>query len=306
MEKSPKRQRKEDVENPTLFFDAVSSNYVEEVRRFLINNPGFCPNTKNDDGDSALIMAATKNYFDIVKLLLLDERTDVNVTNKNMSTPLIMATISGHEQIVRLLIANPKTNINHQNVFQCAAVHLTKKKSILEIFLNNDKCDVNLKNNYGQTSFIVCDNDESVPLFLNCPKVDVNVQDEDGNTNVMLFNSMDTFRMLVKHPRVNVWLKNNLGETCLHLYPYYTTKGSLVLERIIYDVTKGVLPKDIITMIVRMIRLFCAFETGIDSYFETLVSELGISFNDLHKMGEKKFYVILQKIVRPNQEINLF
>ena len=85
----------------------------EGVRNLL--SIGINPNTANEDGFTALHMAAYNGYRDMVQLLL-DEGTNANNATDYGGTPLHGAALSGHKDVVLLLLdrgADPnKPNVN--------------------------------------------------------------------------------------------------------------------------------------------------------------------------------------------------
>uniref|UniRef100_A0A0K2V134 RING-type domain-containing protein n=1 Tax=Lepeophtheirus salmonis TaxID=72036 RepID=A0A0K2V134_LEPSM len=65
--------------------------------------PWIVDETK-DDGYTALHLAALNNHFDVVELLIMAGRANINVQNMNLQTPLHLAVERQHAHIVRLLV----------------------------------------------------------------------------------------------------------------------------------------------------------------------------------------------------------
>ena len=82
---------------------AVESAHLSEVRRLLAR--GADPNVANENGSSALAMAARYGYANIVNCLL-DRRADVNIGNVKGWTPLMLAVNYQHPPIVKKLLQN--------------------------------------------------------------------------------------------------------------------------------------------------------------------------------------------------------
>ena len=70
----------------------------------LLEN-GVDPNITNDYGMTALRMASSKGYSDIVGLLL-DNDADPNITDNDGKTALMAASRNGHPEIAGLLLDN--------------------------------------------------------------------------------------------------------------------------------------------------------------------------------------------------------
>lgn len=86
---------------------ATKSNFVEIVK--LLVNAGVDINWQDENGETAMHVAARFGHSDCAKLLLdgtIDQKADVELTEKAFSwTPLHIACVDGHLNIVQLLIA---------------------------------------------------------------------------------------------------------------------------------------------------------------------------------------------------------
>ncbi|XP_069499779.1 ankyrin repeat and SOCS box protein 14 [Ambystoma mexicanum] len=85
----------------TPLFLAVDQCQLENVN-FLLHN-GCNPDSKNEDGDSALVTAIRRGSYDIASLLI-NCNTNVNLRCVNERTALHEAARLGHKDIVQLLI----------------------------------------------------------------------------------------------------------------------------------------------------------------------------------------------------------
>jgi len=61
-----------------------------------------------DTGATPLLIACELGHADIAKLLLFDERTNVNFSGANGRTPLWLASQNGHLMILKLILATDK------------------------------------------------------------------------------------------------------------------------------------------------------------------------------------------------------
>ena len=71
-------------------FDASHEGRIDIVRELL--EAGADPNIKNEDGETALIIASSLGHYEIVKLLL-EAGVDINIQNSYGNTALIRATL---------------------------------------------------------------------------------------------------------------------------------------------------------------------------------------------------------------------
>ncbi|KAL6726577.1 hypothetical protein Aduo_008537 [Ancylostoma duodenale] len=92
---------------------AASAGRVEVVR-YLLSLSEVDVNHRNNNRQTALHYAASKNHAEIVHLLL-EAGADVNAADKFGATPLHRAASQGHERIVRMLLGQPKIYIDARN-----------------------------------------------------------------------------------------------------------------------------------------------------------------------------------------------
>ena len=72
-----------------------------------------------------IFIACYYTYFDIVKLLMQDERVDVNIKNEYGDIPLFIACSFSRFDLVKLLIQNERVHVNVQNEDGNTALHRT-------------------------------------------------------------------------------------------------------------------------------------------------------------------------------------
>lgn len=110
----------------SAFLVAVMFNSFEVVKS-LIQNFQIDLNEKNDDifkkfilwnffffffYETALFIASSKGYINIVQFLLNFQMTDINASNGNNVTPLMIACFHNEEEIVRLLCQDERINVD--------------------------------------------------------------------------------------------------------------------------------------------------------------------------------------------------
>jgi len=83
---------------------AAKNNDIITVKSLLAKSEGIDINAVGEDGNTALMLAASLAKIDIVKALL-DAGADVNVKNKKHNTVLIIAAWHGRVNMVEALLA---------------------------------------------------------------------------------------------------------------------------------------------------------------------------------------------------------
>ena len=86
------------------FFESASNGNLEAIKECVLQNDVFV-NAKNNNGETALVLASINGHFEIVKYLV-EHGADVNVQDKWDWTALINASHNGHLEIVKYLVAN--------------------------------------------------------------------------------------------------------------------------------------------------------------------------------------------------------
>ena len=75
----------------------------EDIVKDLLVVPGIDVNLQNEDGNTALIYAASRGYEDIVARLLAAPGIDVNLQNNDGKTALDFAVKKGHQNIAAMI-----------------------------------------------------------------------------------------------------------------------------------------------------------------------------------------------------------
>ena len=81
---------------------AASAGNADTVRT-LLASPSVDVNGVDDQGNTALILAARLGHDDVVRSLLT-ARADVNITNNEGKTALMLAAAGGHDETVAALM----------------------------------------------------------------------------------------------------------------------------------------------------------------------------------------------------------
>ena len=110
-----------------LYLRSCWTNEITKVEQILRLRADV--NWKDQDGWSGLLIAADKNYRDLLELLLTQTGVNVNITDRYNSTPLMMACYKGHKDIVRRLCQVPGIELNIRDVYGRTALHWAVAKN---------------------------------------------------------------------------------------------------------------------------------------------------------------------------------
>ena len=122
--------------NPSELIDAIQQDNTE-LSRVLIEG-GADINTKNNDGNTPLLLSIIQNNTEISRLLI-EKGADIYAKNNNDSTPLLASTIKNNTEISRLLIERG-ADVNAKNKNGITPLYLAIKKNnseIIQFLINN-------------------------------------------------------------------------------------------------------------------------------------------------------------------------
>lgn len=172
------------------FFEAIAKNDLTQVNMFI--KRGIDVNQKDEDGQTALMIATMNNHPKIVKILL-ENKADVDAYGKHAvdRNPINYASAYGLTDIVTILIEY-KPNMMLLNAYggtplipACEEGHYEVAKLLLE----KTNVNVNHINNLGYTAIyeVVFTKGRS-PIYVDIAKLlikhgaNINIPDKDGNT----------------------------------------------------------------------------------------------------------------------------
>lgn len=84
------------------YFHAVEVDAANVVGDLLAR--GLDPNSRDANGQTALVLALRGDASATTKLLVAHERVDVNLANASGETPLMMAALRGNAEVARVLL----------------------------------------------------------------------------------------------------------------------------------------------------------------------------------------------------------
>jgi ankyrin repeat protein len=171
---------------------------------------------------TALIVAASKENNEIVKLLLEHPKINVNIQDYLERTALIVAASNKNNETVKLLLEHPNINVDIKNADGNTALMMAATEGNTENLMNilRKNADINIQNKDGNTALILVapkKNTEIINLLLEHPNINVNIQNNLGRTALMLAATQGTtenlMNILRKNPDTDI--KNNDGNTAL-------------------------------------------------------------------------------------------
>jgi len=147
-----------DAENSAeFFFKSVAAGDVNSVKSFLAENSSFDINTKNSEGDTALLLAIRNSDLELSKVLLGIRNIDPSYPDRQQHTPLTLSVIKQHPALVELLLSQRLSNIDLLDTSGNAAIHHATNwgnVGIIEGLLKTG-ADINNKNANGDTPLLL-------------------------------------------------------------------------------------------------------------------------------------------------------
>eukprot|EP01083_Nonionella_stella_P275700 936531_1 len=101
-------------DNITRLINAVKIEDIVEIRKISMLRETDV-NTPDEEGRTALNLAAKNGYTEAVRILLENSKVNVNKACNTGCTPLNNAADKGYTEIIRILLENPKINVNKAN-----------------------------------------------------------------------------------------------------------------------------------------------------------------------------------------------
>ena len=207
------------------FFKAVAAGRFSEVREVLevayqlIGNIYLIVNSVNLKGKTPLHVAALKGYTDIVKYLV-ENGTDINISDNEGKTPLRNAAFHGHIDIVRYLVENGASfNVvdDKGRTALCNAVFRGRTDVVKYLVENDPDSHVNAKYvSIGHSLHrAVFEGRINIVRFLVYKGADVNDVNNEGKTTLHIAVSMghtEIVKFLIEN-RSGFYIEDSEGKT---------------------------------------------------------------------------------------------
>ncbi|EAY18993.1 hypothetical protein TVAG_246710 [Trichomonas vaginalis G3] len=219
-----------------IYFACKSKNsdicrlLFESYNQIIVNNNegddecishGIDINEKDDDGQTALHIAASFKSKEIAELLI-SHCININEKDDDGETALHIAVLSNSKEIVELLISHG-ININEKDDDGQTALHIAasfKSKETAELLISH--CiNINEKDNDGETALhiAVLSNSKETAELLISHGIDINEKDYGGKTALYYaakYNSKEIVELLISHG-IDINEKDCGGKTALHI-----------------------------------------------------------------------------------------
>ena len=203
----------------TKLFEACKTGSTQEIIDAI--NSRVDVNVKNEDGNTALILAAYKGNAEVINALI-KAGADVNAKNKNNDTALTLAAWKSNAEAVNALVKAGE-DINVKNKDSNTALTLAAWEGNAEAInaLVKAGADINVKNKYGNTALTLAaykGNVEAINALVKAG-ADINVKNKDGDTaliKAVYKGYMEAINALIK-AKVDINAKNKNGDTALVL-----------------------------------------------------------------------------------------
>lgn len=216
------------------FMDAAWDGNIHAIRRLLQKQVAV--NTRDSESQTALMVAASENNVQMVKILLQHPDINVNAINNQGYTALMLAVQNNHIAVIKLLLSVPNIDISIKNHYGDTAQDLLKQsehyQNIIELFNKTKLISDRIKNyqqrNKAATLIKAIDNDdlEVVQAILRAPRyiVDINYVSTRGTALMLAIanndnsvNKLAIISELLSVPFINLALKNSNGEDVFHI-----------------------------------------------------------------------------------------
>lgn len=98
--------------------------------------------------------AVIRNNTAVIKAILANKRTDLNIAAENMWTPLLCATNQGYLGIVKILLGDLRVDPVCRDAHGCSALHYAAEDGdvqLVGLLLADSRINVNAQNHHGST-----------------------------------------------------------------------------------------------------------------------------------------------------------
>ena len=212
-------------------------NNLDKVKACLTLEVDVNVNSVSEDADpfaesgdrlcSGLIIAAERNYLDLLDILLSHPNIDVNQIRKNSGhqmTALMFACGAGHSDVVSKLVQQDGVDVNYQAESGYTAANsaaFNGHKECVRILARSGKVDWNKRDKKGAVPlYWALDQDHSdiVDIIVKQPGMDYSVKTEAGLTlaHVAVMKSIKSVEILAAQEKFKCWnVPDKKGDTAV-------------------------------------------------------------------------------------------
>ena len=204
----------------TSLVRAIKTGDSDRVRTLIYANVDV--NERNYAGLSPLTIAAEKDNYEIVRLLVVEGGALVNTTSNFGITPLIAAAAGGHRESVELLLKHGADATAKDDLGRTALIHAmrTDDKKMAESLIKANLQALNLPDNSGNTPLIYAaqkGNTENVKVLLKY-KANPDYQNPTNGVSALISavaNGHDKTAQTLVTAGATLDLRDKLGRTAL-------------------------------------------------------------------------------------------
>ncbi len=206
-------------------------------------------NSRADDPSSALLRAAEEGGLETFKLLYNKPGVNKQVTDEHEMTSLMLAAFMGHVDIVKFLLEQPETDVNVRDKCGWTSLrHACRRRNNLAALTslwNHPKFDRAAVCDGGMNALMLASwmgSLDMVSFLLSHSEVDINAADNDGDTALLYAarsHDVEIFKTIFNHPGVDRTVVNNQGLNAVFLAARdgYDTTLDFLLQQKDTDVT---------------------------------------------------------------------
>lgn len=197
------------------------------------------------DSMSPINNAVKYKHIDIIKLLLEDDRIDVNKPDKYKWTPLDIACYQGYIDIVKLLLENTKLNIvdsiyEHFNYVFKHEIKLENQNEILNMLLEDGRIDVNIIFNISCSFGFI----DIVRLLIDDERIDINKQNKNMISPLCAAiqkQHVDIIKLLLDNNEINLYqMSRNVTAFWKAIYTNNNEIIKLLIENKNFDINEPI------------------------------------------------------------------
>lgn len=215
----------QDEKGNTALIYASGNFWDKNIVQELLQQPNIRVNIHNNEGETALMAAASQGNENTARLLLKVPNININAQDQSGRTALIHAALNGREDIVKILLQVLNININAQDQKGRTAFNhavLNGRDNVVKLLLHVPGIDINSYDKSGFTPLmhaIFAKNENMVNILSEAPEININAQTKDGNTALMFAaeSGQENIVKLLLFADADVALTNSQGLTALDL-----------------------------------------------------------------------------------------
>ena len=252
-----------DIRGKTLIMKISEKGY-SKFYRIIASFPKLNLYNGHKYGYNILHSAAESCNLEFLKLILNDNKFNINQKTKCGKTSFHLAVIAGNKECIQYLLescANSRLhqkscassrflakiclhiNVNDTDSEGFSALHIAinnKRLDLAKILLEDSSIDINIRDNSGNTPLHLACKDgyiEIVQYLLSRPEINVNIMNNSNNTPLHIaieYKHFEIAKYLIEFKDIELDYQNSNGNTPLHLAVKYNNVEFvkiLVLEK---------------------------------------------------------------------------